>query len=91
MKMESRFRNKTFSSSIPENSTFKYSLSYDVTIITERDNKSKKKRHLKNVNICYYYTYVLKKRHFFATSQIRHKPGNQYFLKSLLDLETKTD
>ena len=44
------FHNKTFSSSTQENSTSNILFSYDVIIITERDNKSKKKRHTKNVS-----------------------------------------
>jgi len=76
MKMESRFRNKTSSWNIPENSTFKYLFSYDVIIITERGNKRKEKHYCQNVNICHLNTYDLKKRHFFATDQIPHKPGN---------------
>jgi len=48
--MEAKFRNKTFSSSILRNSTFESLFSYDDTIITERDNKSKKKHHLQDIN-----------------------------------------
>ena len=44
------FRNKIYSSSISENSTFKSLFSYDDTIITERNNKSKKNRNYTDVN-----------------------------------------
>ncbi len=51
MQMEAKFHNKNFSSSTPHNNTSNNFFSYDVIIITERSNKSKKNRHLKIVNI----------------------------------------
>ena len=70
MKKESRFRNKTFSSIIPENSTSNNLLSYDVIIITESGNKSKKNHVSQDVNTCMHNTYGLKIRYFFCDSSI---------------------
>jgi len=50
MQMEAMFHNKTFSSSTQKNSTSNILFSYDVIIITERDNKSKKKRRPRSVS-----------------------------------------
>ena len=50
MQMEARFRNKTFSSSTQEISRSNNLFSYDVIIITERGNKSKKKRNYETIN-----------------------------------------
>jgi len=77
MKMEAMFRNKTFSSSTQENIKFKYLFSYDVIIITESGNKSKKNHVSQGVSTCMYNTYGLKIRYFFfATHRSRHKHGN---------------